>query len=100
MSTHQESRIRLTNSLLFRALLYLGVSVFLVSLLSIAIFYQRQNALLEERIMRPDTACSRRWSPTQLSQSARGSANPSSMSLTIFPALMRWMMRHSTTALA
>jgi len=51
MSTHQESRIRLTNSLLFRALLYLGVSVFLVSLLSIAIFYQRQNALLEERII-------------------------------------------------
>lgn len=51
MSNRQESRIHLTNSLLFRALLYLGVSVFIVSLLSIAIYYQRQNMLLEQRIV-------------------------------------------------
>jgi len=51
MSNRQESRIHLTNSLLFRALLYLGVSVCIVSLLSIAIYYQRQNMLLEQRIV-------------------------------------------------
>ena len=51
MSTRQELRIHLTNSLLFRALLYLGVSVCIVSLLSIAIYYQRQNMLLEQRIV-------------------------------------------------
>ncbi len=51
MSTTAQTRIQFTRSLVFRALLYLSVSVMLVSLLSVGAFYHRQNQILEQRVL-------------------------------------------------
>lgn len=49
MNQSTATRLHFSRSIVFRALLYLGVSVALVSVLTVGAFYQRQNAILEQR---------------------------------------------------
>lgn len=49
MDPSTATRLHFSRSLVFRALLYLGASVALVSLLTVGAFYQRHNQVLEQR---------------------------------------------------